>query len=343
MIASFRDSVEDWLTARLRADVYVAASGGVSRRLDPSLVQQLAALPGVTSLARERRTSIESEGARVELYAIGIDRTGFAGFEITQRTSNAVWPQFQRTDSVIVSESYAYRHRIGTGDSIALRTARGYRDFRVVGVYYDYAADGGVVAMHRQTYLEHWQDPVLTSVTLYLRPDITADTVIDTIHSWPAVSASVRIRSARELRAASLRVFDRTFSVTNVLRALALIVAAVGILAALMSIQLERSKDFALLRVVGMTPSQLFRLIIVETGLLGAVAAVLSVPIGTLLAWVLVRIINRRSFGWSIDMSIAPEVIAQTMLLAITAALLAAFYPAQRGATVQPALALREE
>jgi putative ABC transport system permease protein len=127
------------------------------------------------------------------------------------------------------------------------------------------------------------------------------------------------------------------------LRVLALIVAAVGILAALMSIQLERSKEFALLRVVGMTPTQLFRLIAIETGIMGAVAAVLSIPIGMLLAWVLVRVINRRSFGWSIDMSIAPEVIMQTVLLAITVALLAAVYPALRGAGVQPALALREE
>ncbi len=343
MIASFRDSVNDWLTARLLADVYVAASGGPSRRLDPDLVQQLTALPGVTSAALGRWATIESEGARVELFAIDIGRTEFARFEFTGRDSSAVWPEFQRTDSVIVSEPYAYRHRIGAGDSIALRTGRGERDFTVVGVYFDYAADGGVVAMHRQTYLEHWQDPALTSVTLYLSPGVAADSVIDTIRGWPSVPKSLRVRSAQQLRDASLRVFDRTFSVTNVLRALALIVAAVGILAALMSIQLERSKEFALLRVVGMTPAQLFRLIAIETGIMGAVAAVLSIPIGMLLAWVLVRVINRRSFGWSIEMSIAPEVIAQTVLLAIAVALLAAVYPALRGAGVQPALALREE
>ena len=343
MISSFRDSVSDWLTARLRADVYVAAHGGTGGRLDPDFVQRLAALPEVTSVASGRRATIESEGVRVELFAIDTDRSGFGSFEFTRRDSDAVWSQFRRIDAVIVSEPYAYRHGVGPGDSIALRTARGYRNFAVAGVYYDYAADGGVVAMHRRTYLEHWQDPVVTSVTLYLRPGVAADTVINTIRGWPSVPESLRIRSAQQLRDASLRVFDRTFSVTNVLRALAFIVAAVGILAALMSIQLERSREFALLRVVGLTPSQLSRLIAVETGLMGVVAAVLSIPIGMLLAWVLIRVINRRSFGWSIDMSIAPEVIAQTVLLTITAALLAAVYPSLRGAGVPPAIALREE
>ena len=343
MITSFRGTVTDWLTNRLQADVYLSAGGNEFRKLDPKFLQDVSALDTVASVSLGRWTRIESEGKFTQLFAVDIDRGRFKGFEFKTQTSEEVWPLFTQTQTVIVSEPYAYREGLTAGDHINLRTAHGYQSFLVAGVYYDYGSDSGVVTIHRDAYLQHWGDPTVTSATIYLQSDIKAEAVIEDIKRNIGIPQNVRILSAQELRAASLEVFDRTFAVTTVLRSLAIIVAVVAILSALMAIQLERSREFGVLRVLGMTPGQLFRLISIETGLMGSIAAILSIPIGVALAWVLIEIINRRSFGWSMQFSVTADVLGQAVLLAIGSALVAAIYPAIRCATARPADALHEE
>jgi putative ABC transport system permease protein len=127
------------------------------------------------------------------------------------------------------------------------------------------------------------------------------------------------------------------------LRLLAVLVAFVGILNALMAMQIERSRELAVLRAGGMTPRQLWGLVTGETGLIGALAGLLALPLGIIQALVLILVINRRSFGWSMQISIEPIILFQALLLAVFAALLAGIYPAWRMARTLPALALREE
>ena len=154
---------------------------------------------------------------------------------------------------------------------------------------------------------------------------------------------AVLIRSNRTLRAASLAVFDRTFTITTVLHLLTTVVAFIGVLSALMALQLERGRELGVLRAIGFTPGQLWRLMTAQTGLMGLVAGLLAIPVGMGLALILVRVINRRSFGWTLQIEIAPEVLVQALLMAVGAALLAGLYPALRMAYTSPALALREE
>ena len=110
-----------------------------------------------------------------------------------------------------------------------------------------------------------------------------------------------------------------------------------------MALQLERTREFGTLRAIGLTPSQLWRLTLLETGLMGAMAGVLALPAGLALAAILVYVINRRSFGWTIQFAIAPDILVQALLIAILAALLAGLYPAWRLARISPADALRNE
>jgi len=153
----------------------------------------------------------------------------------------------------------------------------------------------------------------------------------------------VIIRSNQGLREASLEVFDRTFTVTVVLRLLAVLVAFVGVLSALMALQLERSRELAVLRANGMTPRQLWQYVTSQTGVMGLMAGLLAVPLGLILATVLVYVINRRSFGWTLQFNITPEILLQAVALALVAALLAGLYPSYKMAQANPADALREE
>lgn len=347
MIQSFRGSVTDWLENYLRADYFVSAAqtgAGPARRLLPeALLAEVRALPGVETLSLGRMVRLESPAGLTDLFVLEMPRTSFSAFRLIAGEAAAAEDAWFNGGAVLVSEPYAYRHRLAVGDAVALRTDDGERQFPVTGIYQDYGSDHGVVAMNRATYHRYWADRGITSFGVYLRADASPQVLTTRLRELLAGYEGLTLFANRELREESLAVFDRTFTVTQVLRLLAVIVAFVGILSALMVIQLERAREFAVLRANGMTPRQLWGLVTTETGLMGVIAGVLAVPLGVVLAAMLVYVINRRSFGWSMDMHIDPLTLGGALLLALVAALLAGLYPAWRMSRTPAALALREE
>jgi putative ABC transport system permease protein len=210
-------------------------------------------------------------------------------------------------------------------------------------VFYDYGSQRGVLVMRRDLFERFWADRAVSSAGVYLRTGASLRRVLDTLRAIARDVQHVLVRSNRSLRAQSLIIFDRTFAITQVLRLLAVLVAAVGILSALAALQLERAREFAVLRATGFTPAQVSALIIGETGLLGLMAGVLAMPLGVAMSLVLTEVINRRAFGWSIQTFVTPEALLQALLLALVASLLAGIFPAWRAATTAPAIALRSE
>jgi putative ABC transport system permease protein len=184
---------------------------------------------------------------------------------------------------------------------------------------------------------------MVSALALYAAPGVDVDQLVAALRERAADGPAVLIRSNRALRLASLEIFDRTFRITAVLRLLIVAVAFVGVLSALMALELERERDNGVLRALGLTPGQLWRLVTAQTGLLGAVAGLLAVPVGIMLAAVLVFVINRRSFGWTMPLEIAPRILGEGVLLAVAAALLAGVYPGWKMSTASAADALREE
>lgn len=347
MITSFRDSFTHWLDHTFRADLYVSApainAGPGNLPLDAQMVKRLMSTPGVGEATTGRHVHLQTARGITELFAVGTTRQRFRNFDFKSGQADAIWPAFEDGEAVIVSEPYAYRHRLAPGDQVYLRTAIGERAFTVAGVYADFGSDQGVVAMSRRTYERYWRDPAVTSLAIYARPGVGVDALRQALEARAGAQEALVIRSNRGLREASLEIFDRTFAITEVLRVLATLVAFVGILSALMALQLERARPLAVLRANGLTPAQLWGLVTTETGLMGLAAGLLAVPLGLLLAALLILVINRRSFGWSMAVTIDPAILIQGLLLAVAAALLAGLYPAYRMARTSPALALREE
>jgi putative ABC transport system permease protein len=233
---------------------------------------------------------------------------------------------------------------VDVGATLVLRTLAGPRPFRVAGVYYDYASDQGLVMMSRRTYLAAFGDPGLSGFSLTLSPGADADAVERALRaSLSQAAEGLSVQSNRALKRISLAIFDRTFLITGVLRLLAGLVAGIGVLSALLALELERGREFAVLRATGLTPGQVWQLVTAETGLLGLAAGLLSLPVGLALAWIMIFVVNRRSFGWTVQMETAPRVLLEAVVLALGAALLAGLYPAFRTARTSPARALREE
>jgi putative ABC transport system permease protein len=351
MIASFREAVTTWLEGTLRADVYVSAPSLVGSRpdtsLDPALVAHLAATPGVARASISRGVTVQSTRGPVQVVALTVDPARPPRWRFREGSAAGVWDRDGAGAGggapVIVSEPYANRHGTRAGATVRLRTDRGERDFRVAGVFYDYGSSAGVVVMSRRTYDRAWNDRRISGLALEAAPGVDVDALVTAVRERAGSGTRLVVRSNRALRETSLEIFDRTFAITGVLRTLSVAVAFVGMLAALMALQLERTREIGVLRTLGLTPRQVWGLVTAQTGIIGLLSGMLAVPSGLLLAAVLVFVINRRSFGWTMGLDPSPTILLQGVALAVLAALLAGLYPAWRMARAEPAEALRDE
>ena len=341
MVDSFRSSVDAWLTRTLQADIYLGLQGG---GVDAELVEAIVALPEVATFSTSRRVLLAGGDRETRLIAIQMAPGGYAGTEILGADPELVWPRWENEDVVFVSEPFAYRNNIATGDRLLLPTAGGVTGFEVAASFQSYDINGSGVLMSRGTFDRHWDDESIDSLGLYVEDGADIGTVIDAVNSLSELyGQQVFVNSNVEIRDLSLSIFDRTFIVTNILYWLAVVVAIVGILGAMLALQLERGRELGLLRALGMTPLDLGGNIVFQTGTIGAIAGVAAVPLGLTMAWVLIEVINRRAFGWQIAVDIAPGYVLAGVGIAIGSALLAGAYPAWRAAMTEPALAMREE
>ena len=347
MVDSFRGSVQQWLETTLRGDIYISPNlppgTGNQARLRPELITAIEKLPGIAEVSLGRPSEIQSGDRITQLFAIRMAQNSYGSVNLLQGDPKSVWPKFNREQAVLISEPYAYHHKLKMGDRINLDTDRGRQIFEIAGVYRDYGSEHGVVSIRMSLYRQFWNDNSVYSMGLYLKPGTDPDRLIDQIYSLVGQRQDLRIRSNKVLHQTSLETFDRTFAITNVLRLLAICVAFVGILSALLALQLEKSKELAILRATGFTPRQVWGITITQTGFMGLVSGLLAIPLGLILALVLVFVINRRAFGWSMDLIIPGEVLMEALLLALISALLAGLYPAWRMSRTSPAQALREE
>ncbi|MDH3691282.1 MAG: ABC transporter permease, partial [Gammaproteobacteria bacterium] len=344
MIGSFRLSVEHWLENYLRADIYLSIpEQRPNSTLKLEVIDVVKSTGGVETLSVGRWTSLPGASGDTDLLVLSVSESGFMGFRFKEGDPKSAWAQFRNGDAVIVSEPYAYHHDLAIGDHITLRTDAGKHEFPVAGIFYHYGSDQGIVVMNRGTYLRLWNDDRITSIGIYTSPQTDVIGLQNELKKELSPVQPLIIRSNRQLREASLQVFDRTFVITDVLRLVAIFVAVVGILSALMTIQLERAREFAVLRAQGLTPRQLWGLICAESGLIGFAAGLLAIPLGVITALVLIVIINRRSFGWTMQVNIDPMVLVNALLLAVGVAVVAGIYPALKMAYAAPARALRAE
>lgn len=196
--------------------------------------------------------------------------------------------------------------------------------------------------MDRQIYDRFWDDDGIDALGIYLEPAASAEQVIMLLQAVMGEPA-IEVRSNRDLRILSLEIFDRTFVITNVLYWLATAVAIVGILAAMLALQLERGRELATLRALGITRWQLGGMVCLQSAVIGLWSGLAAVPLGLVMAWVLVDVINRRAFGWSMDIVVDPAVVSTAVGLAACVAFVAGMLPAWRAARQLPAHGMREE
>lgn len=350
MVGSFRQSVNLWLGQILAADFYLQTPA--SQPLSPDWPARLeAALPAEldhVASSRERRLSDPGLGV-LNLLAVSHDTAGATRQYLWQAGPREdIWPALEAGE-VLISEPLARRlARSGrfnldqpAGQQLELLTDTGPQRFAVRGIFYDYSSELGTVLLARQHYLKYWQDRHLSGMAFFVRQGVDMPQARRAIeHSLEAAGLSdYTLQANSELRAGALEIFDRTFAVTDALRFLTLLVAFLGVLSTILALHLERRRENALLRTLGLSPGQQARLGLYEAACMGSIAGLLALPVGLLMALVLIEVINLRAFGWSLQLFFQPGILAEAWGLALLSALLAGSWPALQ-ALRQPSRAL---
>ncbi len=356
MVRSFRDTVEVWVDETVMADLIVAPqswlqgkqAGQASRALPGTWGSTLSAIDGIAAVDTLRDVSVDVAGQPVALVSRDLRlHAQRSRYLMIHGDSTEILLRAAETGGVLLSEVLANRLRLREGDKVSITTPTGPAAVSVEGIFYDYATDGGKMVMDRTWYQREWHDDRVTVFSIYLAAGADAEHVRQSIVTHVAgldgVTVTPLVIRNHELRQEILEIFDRSFVLTYVLEAIAVLVAMLGIVNTLVTAVLERRREFATLRAIGASTRQVERLVLWEAAYLGLIGAVLGVVGGLLLALVLIHVINKQSFGWTIQMTVPSGVILQAVGLALTAALVAGYWPA-RWAARQPVVeGLREE
>ena len=338
MIESFRDTVERWIDQTLMADLVVTPhEEGLEAdphenvfRMSPEMVQRARAVPGVAAVDPYRQIRMQVGSAQAYVVARDLalhaerSRYLFVEDDSSRRLRQAIEEQ-----GVVISEVLAHRLGVNAGDVLSLPTDAGQKDFPVVGVFYDYATDGGKIVLDRSLYEQWWGDRTATVLAIYLEPNAGDERVRGDLNTALGPLLPVSIISNKELRAHILEIFDRTFRLTYGLELVTVIVGLLGIINTLLTTVVERQRELATVRAIGASRRQVQGLVVRESLCLGTLGLGLGLLAGLLLATLLISVINKQSFGWTIHLTVPLKTILEAVLVAGITGLLAGYLPAR--------------
>ena len=338
MISSFRQTVVSWVQQTLKADLWIepASKFGSKQtgRIAPQAVAAIRGLPGVEAVDAFYEFPIEFRGNPTHL--------GVGDFEVLAKhgkllfmngeSAEQVLKRVRSRPSVTVTEAFATRNNVKQNDIITLNTPTGLQRFRVEAVYYDYSSDLGYIVMPRQWYREFYKDDRISNLAVYLKPHVSSDTIRTEIQTRLKGQSLLHIRSNRELREEVLRIFDRTFAITYALHVIAIAVALLAVMNSLFALVLEARREFGILKYLGAEDRQIGKIVMIKAGLLGFFGNVSGLAVGFLLSYLLIYVINKQSFGWTIRFELPLAFLIQSFLLVMATSILSGLIPARLAA-----------
>jgi len=361
MISSFRNSLDEWLALVLPAQLYVRSGVGTeSAFLSGADQRAIAAVPGVrrAEFQRVQRLILAPGRPAVTLLARPIE----AEHRLPPLVGEAYARKPGDPPAAWVSEIMADLYGLRPGSVIelplgaaafadkppplALRPGnlgeRGMPSFVVAGIWRDYARQQGAVLIERDVYIALTRDANANDAALWLAPGAEPDSVAAAIARIPG-GANLDIARPGDIREISLRIFDRTFAVTYALEAVAVIIGLFGLSSSFAALVLARRREFGMLRHIGVTRSQIGAMLAMEGALVSALGLAAGLVLGWLISVVLVHVVNRQSFHWSMEMHLPWASLAEFALLMLTAATLTALWSGRRAMGSDAVLAVKED
>ena len=345
LVGSFRVSVSEWLGRTLTSDVYVVSASPASARGGTRLPGEwsriVADWPEVLSVSTAATLDAVSDRGMVRLFLLAPHADWLEHLPLVRGGVAGLDARLQGEDTVLITEGFAAHQRLGVGDRLEIGTPSGRRLVEVAGIYRDYSHPGGTVLMRADRFYQG-RPPGFASMGLRVAPGVPVEALEVRLDGWLAGQPQPALITRPDaIEAESMVIFDRTFAITRLLRVITLVVAFVAILSALVALQMERAREYAVLRSTGLLPDGVARLVFLQGALLGLFAALAAIPLGLGMGWVLIEVINREAFGWRMDVLLPRLPLVENVVLGLGAALLASVYPAWRLARMPLVPALR--
>ena len=336
MVHSFRGAVDGWLAGVLQGDVFIAPATeaeGMREELPGDLMASLESFPEVAAVRSYAERVVRRPGGDDLLMGI-LGGAEPASLQFTSGSPPDAFDRFRELPVVVINESMAVKRGWRPGDRVPLPTPSGTRLLAVAGVFRDYTRDQGILCMDRARYESIWGPaPPAQSVSFRWEnevPDDRRSSVLREIERRFGTALPLRVLSQAGVRRRAMGIFDQTFAVTRALKAISVGVAALGILLSLLTLVEERRRNIAALRAAGASRWQSGLLHVGEALWIGWQATWIGIGAGIALAVVLIRVVNRAFFGWSIPMDIPWMSLLPVAAGAILVAGLAGAWPAWR-------------
>jgi len=344
LVGSFRETLINWLDVTVRADVYVTTESwvrsGNEAFLDEGVIRNLAAWPGVTAVEEQRRLRIQTADGKRLIWLNGIKVADVPGAELASRLplmegAPDVVDSKMIAGQILIGEPLARKGGLAIGDSLFLAGRQGAVGFPVAGIAYDYTSEGGTAFVTMEVLNRNFPGEQTNNAALFLAPGLDTAETVNSLRSEYSGSPLI-FRSNVDLRREVLAIFDQTFAVTRTLQSLALLIAVLAVALNLVVQARERSSELALLRSLGATRLQIFRLFIGEGLGMGLIGVFLGILGGIGLAALLILVVNRAFFGWTIQPAIPWWDLSWQFCAVMVATALASIYPATQAGLWSP-------
>jgi putative ABC transport system permease protein len=344
MVASFRSSLQLWLERVLPADLYVRTSiSGDAAMISDSDQAKLAQLPGVrrVDFVRAQSVILAPDRPPITLIARPVDARDPA--RSLPLVSASVTPHTGEPPPVWVSEALADIYSVTPGGQLALPIGDKNVRFTVAGTWRDYVRTQGAAVIDRELYIKLTGDRNANDGALWLASAADLDAVRRAIRSTVANSDKLDVAEPGEIRARSMRAFDRTFAITYVLEIVALVIGLTGLSSSFGALVVARRHEFGMLRHVGMTRRQIGGMLATEGFAVSALGLAVGLALGWLISLILIHVVNRQSFHWSMDLDVPWLPLAAFCVVMLAAASLTAIASARSVMSDDAARAVKDD
>lgn len=319
LVGSFRETTDSWLNQKLAADVYIYPTTNSVGRMGSWLIKQ----PEVEDVWWRWEKEISTDSGVIEVVSTGDSQSERNAVTVKLAIPNS-WYYLNTSRGLMVSESMAVKDGLRPGDYIALDSSAA--SWQVVGVYYDYGNPYRQVLMSHNNWLKHYTGQGNVGLGVVLKPDADESLLLDRLQITQRMSTE-RIYNNKDIHSQAMRVFDRTFVIADTLGNLTLIIAVFGIFFATIAGEISKQRNIALLRCFGMSGKELVLLSCLQLFVFGVISAIVAMPLGVGLAQILVEVVLKESFGWTMHLYVIPWEYFNTFMWAMLALVIAGAIP----------------
>ncbi|MFH0975720.1 MAG: FtsX-like permease family protein [Spirochaetota bacterium] len=350
IVNSFRKSVFDWIESIVRADIFISsghlmASGDAPTvPMSEAMLKEIEKIPKILTVEPFRKNNINYKGSRIILHSIDVAmRMGYCPLMIAEGRREDVLRLLPGKDNLTVNESFATRYHIKPGDTIILPTPISPIRFSVAAIIADYSSEFGSIYMDTSTYKKHWKDNLVDTYEVRVKSPGDLVKVKEAILEQFGKGRKLFVLSGVEFRAEVHKMLDSFFALFNAVNILTLIIAGFGIVIALLASVMERTREIGILRSIGMKRSQVSRIILIESAVIGLTGGLMGTVVGILTGWIIFDGFYQAAFGASMKYNLFYPALFAAIILSVGLSVLAGLYPARRAAKTNIVEALSYE